>query len=171
MRAEAAAAQWSALRHDGVVELRRADFSDHRLAAFLQAHLDELAPTAPDESRHALDLERLQAPGVRLWAAYDDATAALVGTGALAAVEPGHEEIKSMRTDPQRRGQGVARLILEHLLGDARSRDVRRLSLETGSGDFFLPARALYAGEGFVDCAPFGGYRVDSHSVFMTLIL
>ncbi len=146
-----------------------ADFTDVRLAAFLQAHLDELAPTAPAESRHALDLSALQGPGVRLWVVLDDD--ALVATGALAAVEPGHEELKSMRTEPDRRGQGIASTVLGHLVGDARSRGVRRLSLETGSMDFFAPARALYGKAGFIPCPPFGSYVADPHSAFFTLSL
>ena len=35
----------------------------------------------------------------------------------------------------------------------------------------FAPARALYAGFGFVECEPFAGYRHDPNSVFMTLDL
>jgi putative acetyltransferase len=95
----------------------------------------------------------------------------LVGTGALAHLEPGHEELKSMRTDPLRRRSGIARTILDYLLNDARDRGVQRLSLETGSMEFFAPARALYASAGFEPCAPFGSYRADPHSAFMTLAL
>jgi putative acetyltransferase len=151
------------------LRIKRADFGDPALTAFLQAHLEELAPTAPEESRHALDLSGLDRPGVRLWVAVDGAT--IVATGALAALaplQPGHEELKSMRTDPQRRGRGTARLVLEHLLDDARRREVRQVSLETGSQAFFGPARALYASAGFRPCPPFGSYREDPHSVFMT---
>ena len=79
------------------VTIHVADFSDPALRAFLQAHLDDLAPTAPPESRHALDLDGLQSPGVRLWVARGPG---IVGTGALVDLEPGHAEIKSMRTDP-----------------------------------------------------------------------
>ncbi|MDP3949139.1 GNAT family N-acetyltransferase, partial [Microbacterium sp.] len=86
----------------------------------------------------------------------------------LAALEPGHEELKSMRTDPRRRGQGVATRILEHLMHDARDRRIRRISLETGSMEFFAPARALYAQAGFLICLPFGSYGEDPNSVFMT---
>jgi len=148
------------------LRIERADFSDPALAAFLQAHLDDLAPTAPAESRHALDVSMLDAPGVRLWVAVHGT--AIVGTGALAAMQAGHEELKSMRTDPPRRGQGVARRILEHLLRDARQRGVRQLWLETGSHDFFTPARALYTTAGFQFCPPFGSYQEDPNSVFMT---
>jgi putative acetyltransferase len=146
--------------------IERADFNDPSLGAFLQEHLDELAPTAPAESRHALDLARLQGPDVRLWVAHG--SGGIVGTGALAALEPGHEELKSMRTDPQRRGQGHATRILAHLLHDARGRGIRRISLETGSMEFFAPARAMYTKAGFLPCSPFGSYRKDPNSVFMT---
>ncbi|MGM1028482.1 MAG: GNAT family N-acetyltransferase [Actinomycetota bacterium] len=146
-----------------------ADFADPALAAFLQAHLDDLAPTAPASSQHALDLAALQRSDVRLWTASVDA--AIVGTVALAVVGPGHEELKSMRTDPARRGTGIASALLVHALEDARARSVRRVSLETGSQPFFAPARALYAKHGFAECEPFGAYRPDPHSTFMTLEL
>lgn len=144
----------------------RADFADPRLGAFLRAHLADLAPTAPAESRHALDLAALQAPGVRLWVVHlgDE----LVASGATAALETGHEELKSMRTLPSRRGQGWGRRMLTHLVEDARARGVTRLSLETGSMEFFTAARALYTSAGFTGCGPFGTYREDPNSVFMT---
>ncbi|WP_370615677.1 GNAT family N-acetyltransferase [Mumia sp. Pv 4-285] len=147
----------------------RADFTDPRLAVFLQSHLDDLAPTAPAESRHALDLTELQGPQVRMWVVDDGES--IVGTAALAALEPAHEELKSMRTDPRHRGRGVAKGLLEHVVADARSRGVSRISLETGTMDFFAPARALYARAGFVVCGPFGSYGEDPNSTFMTLSL
>jgi putative acetyltransferase len=149
--------------------IERADFSDPLLAAFLQAHLDELEPTAPPESRHALDLARLQAPGVRLWVARDES--GLVGTAALAALEVGHEELKSMRTDPARRRAGIGTRLLDHLLHDARRRGVRRISLETGSMEFFAPARAMYTAAGFEPCGPFGSYVEDHHSIYLSRLL
>ncbi|MEO3776524.1 GNAT family N-acetyltransferase [Micromonospora sp. B11E3] len=151
------------------LSIERADFTAPDLSAFLQAHLDDLAPTAPAESRHALDLGGLQTPDVRLWVA--SVGGQIVGTGALANLEPGHEELKSMRTDPERRGQGIATRILDHLVQNARGRHIHRISLETGSMGFFAPARALYAKAGFVPCAPFGSYTEDPNSVFMTKTL
>ena len=149
--------------------ITRADFTDPRLAAFLQAHLDDMEPTAPPESRHALDLGALQRDDVRLWVA--TAADELVGTAALAALGDGHEELKSMRTDPQVRGQGIASRLLVHVLDDARSRGVERISLETGSMEFFAPARAFYARAGFEPCPPFGSYVDDPNSTFMTMAL
>ena len=37
--------------------------------------------------------------------------------------------------------------------------------------DYFEPARRLYSKFGFVLCAPFGSYREDPNSTFMTLEL
>ncbi|WP_229855935.1 GNAT family N-acetyltransferase [Nocardioides flavus (ex Wang et al. 2016)] len=151
------------------MQISRADFADPRLAAFLQAHLDDMEPTAPPESRHALDLAALQGHGVRLWVGTEGGD--LVGTAALAALEGRHEELKSMRTAPQVRGRGVATRMLDHVLADARSRGVERVSLETGSMAFFEPARRFYARAGFVVCPPFGAYADDPLSTFMTLDL
>ena len=149
--------------------ITRADFADPRLAAFLQAHLDDMEPTAPPESRHALDQTDLQRDGVRLWVV--TAAEQIVGTAALAVLGERHEELKSMRTDPALRGTGIASRLLAHLLEDARSRGVERVSLETGSMDFFVPARRFYAKAGFVPCAPFGSYVDDPLSTFMTMVL
>lgn len=172
------------------LEISRADLADPQLHAFLAAHLSDMAPTAPPESQHALDLDGLSRRGVRVWVAHLDG--ALVGTGALADLgdlgdEDGHDdsstgtgsggvrdvhaELKSMRTDPARRGTGIASQMLTHLVDDARGRGVRRISLETGSMEFFAPARRFYAKAGFVECRPFGSYVEDRHSVFMTLVL
>jgi putative acetyltransferase len=172
-------------RHDATLRIDRADFTDAGLHAFLQAHLDDMEPTTPPESQHALDLAGLQRPGVRMWVATDatdatDATPTVVGTIALAPVRHErnsdgrhgvHEELKSMRTDPAHRGSGIATRLLRHALDDARERQVTRISLETGSVEFFAPARALYRKSGFADCAPFGAYLPDPNSTFMTLPL
>lgn len=152
-----------------MITVSRADFADPALIAFLHAHLDDMAPTAPSESRHALDLSALQRDGVRLWVAH--AAGELVGTVALAALEPGHEELKSMRTSPAHRGRGIASRLLAHALDDARSRGTTRVSLETGSMEFFAAARALYRRAGFIVAAPFGDYRDDPHSVYLTKVL
>lgn len=146
--------------------IESADFERADLRDFLQAHLDDIEPTAPPESRHALDLSGLREPGVRMWLArLDDA---LVGTVALKNLTPTHDELKSMRTDPAARGNGVASALLEHALDDARTRGIAQVSLETGSMAFFDPARALYRKYGFTECGPFGSYLPDPNSTFMT---
>lgn len=146
--------------------IQRADFEDPALEVFLRAHLADMAPQSPKESQHALDMPALRRPGVRLWVALHERR--IAGTCALAVIEPGHEELKSMRTEPALRGRGIASDLLNHVLADARARLVSRLSLETGSMDFFAPARALYARHGFAVCPPFGSYTEDPHSSYMT---
>lgn len=76
-----------------------------------------------------------------------------------------------MRTDPALRGRGLGRTMLAFLLEDAEARGISRVSLETGSAEFFVPARALYSAAGFRECGPFGGYVLDPHSTFMTIDL
>jgi putative acetyltransferase len=73
-----------------------------------------------------------------------------------------------MRTATASRGLGVATAVLRHLSGLAAERGYARLSLETGTQDFFAPARRLYARHGFVECPPFGDYAPDPHSTFFT---
>jgi putative acetyltransferase len=57
------------------------------------------------------------------------------------------------------------------MLAEAKRRGYTRVSLETGSMEFFRPARALYARFGFAPCPPFADYRADPNSVFMTKAL
>jgi putative acetyltransferase len=73
-----------------------------------------------------------------------------------------------MRTAPERRGDGIAAMLLEHIITEATRMGFTRLSLETGSYEFFLPARKLYEKFGFDYCGPFADYRADPNSVFMT---
>ena len=145
------------------------DLTDPAVVALLQDHLAQLRAESPPESTHALDLDGLRSPTVTLWAARDGAE--VLGCGALAELGPGHGEVKSMRTAPAAQRRGVARAVLAEVIAEARRRGLSRLSLETGSTDFFAPARALYAAYGFSECGPFGGYRPDLHSNFMTLEL
>ncbi|MGF1631377.1 MAG: GNAT family N-acetyltransferase [Kiloniellaceae bacterium] len=149
--------------------IRVDDLSGPEIATLLKAHLQLMRETSPPESVHALDLEALRAPEVTFWTVWDGP--ALLGCGALKALDPDHGEIKSMHTAQAARGRGVARTMLTHVLGEARRRGYRRLSLETGSMEAFAPARALYAGAGFQVCPPFADYVLDPNSVFMTLEL
>ncbi|GHD00317.1 GNAT family N-acetyltransferase [Zhihengliuella salsuginis] len=147
-------------------KILRADFDDPRLEEFLAEHLADMMATSPPESVHALDLDGLRRPSVRLWVLHDGGE--LAAAGALSSVGEGHEELKSMRTRARFRGRGLARRMLQHLVADAASRGVARLSLETGVEDYFAAARAFYAMEGFELCDPFGVYAPDPNSVFMT---
>ena len=76
-----------------------------------------------------------------------------------------------MHTAETARRRGVASAILNHIIASSRKRGFTRLSLETGSYGYFLPAVALYKSHGFTECPPFGDYRQDPNSLFLTLVL
>jgi len=149
--------------------IREDDLTDPDVIALLEQHLTEMHSHTPVESVHALDVERLRAPGVTFWSAWSGRR--LAGCGALKEIDPTHAEIKSMRTADDFRGQGVGTAVLAHLLDVARSRGYARVSLETGSNPPFAPARRLYAQHGFADGEPFADYVDDPWSVFMTIDL
>lgn len=142
------------------------DLTGPEIKALLQEHLDDMYATSPPESVHALDVDALRRPEITFWSAWLESD--LVGCIALKSLEPGHGEIKSMRTANIARGKGVAKTLLQHLVEQARSSGLHKLSLETGTEAFFAPARNLYLGYGFKECAPFSDYRLDPNSVFMT---
>ena len=152
-----------------VGEIRAGGLDRPEVAALLREHLLDMHRHTPPESIHALDLDALRAPGISFWCMWagDD----LMGCGALKELDPGHGEIKSMRTARDFMRQGVARRMLGHILAEARRRGYRRLSLETGSMAAFAPAQRLYAESGFRRCGPFADYIDDPNSVYMTLEL
>ena len=142
---------------------------DPRVVALLHTHVSRARAETARGSAHALDLSALQAPDITFWSAWEDD--AVVGVGALKRLSADHGEIKSMHTAEAARGRGVGSALLRQIMAAARARGMSRLSLETGSWAYFLPARALYERHGFVECPPFGEYREDPNSVFMTLEL
>lgn len=133
----------------------------------LSEHLADMFATSPAESVHALDHSALKHESIMFWTAREDGV--LLGCGALKALSSGHAEIKSMRTASIARGRGVATQMLEHIVAEAARMGYERVSLETGTEDYFAPARRLYARHGFTDCPPFGDYTLDPNSVFMEL--
>ncbi len=148
------------------MNIRLDDLRGPEIAALLASHVEDMRSESPGDSCHVLDLDGLRQPAISFWTLWDGD--ALAGCAALKELEPTHAEIKSMRTADAYRGRGIASAMMTHLLGVAAGKGYRRLSLETGSGDFFAPARALYAKFGFVACAPFADYWDDPNSFFMT---
>jgi putative acetyltransferase len=116
-----------------------------------------------------LDIEGLRAPDITFWTTWEHET--LVAVGALKQLPGDHGEVKSMHTAASARRNGIGSAMLQHIIAFARSRGISRLSLETGSWDYFQPAWALYRKHGFVECQPFADYVEDPNSVFMTLDL
>lgn len=137
--------------------------------ALLALHLQGMHATSPPGQVSALDLAGLKDPRVAVWSARQGDR--VVGIGALKALDDASGEVKSMRTHPDYLRRGIAAALLEHMITIARARRWRRLSLETGSGPAFEPARQLYRGRGFVDGAEFSDYKRSSFSQFLHLSL
>jgi putative acetyltransferase len=145
------------------------DLARPEIHALLDEHLQNMHALSPAESVHALDLDKLRQPGITFWSAWDDSR--LLGCGALKELDPAHGEIKSMRTPAALRRRGAGRAILAHIIDVAHARGYEQLSLETGSHAAFAPAHRLYEAFGFARCGPFGDYRDDPNSVFMSMRL
>jgi putative acetyltransferase len=145
------------------------DLARPEVRALLGEHLSNMHELSPPESVHALDITGLQSPDITFWTIWDGPV--LLGCGALKQLDPTHGEVKSMRTPQRLRRRGAGRAILVHIIGEARSRGYARLSLETGSMAAFKPAQKLYQSFGFAYCDPFGPYKPDPNSTFMTLAL
>ena len=137
--------------------------------ALLERHLAFAVEVTPAGHVHALGVDGLLDPVVTFFGAR--AGGELLGVGALKELDDGHGELKSMHTAATARGRGVGRAMVEHLLGVARARGYRRVSLETGTGDAFAAARALYVATGFEPCAPFADYTENPYSTCMTSTL
>jgi putative acetyltransferase len=149
------------------MHIRVDDLEGTQVQALLREHLGSMEHTAPPESRHALDLSGLRDPAITFWSIWDGEI--LAGFGALKHLTSSHAEIKSMRTAASHMRRGVGSQMLKHLIAEAAARGYTKISLETGSMPFFHPARCLYESFGFVSCPPFGEYRPDPNSTFMTL--
>lgn len=151
------------------MEIRIDNLESNEIAEFLEQHIQDMRATSPPESKHALDLSGLRAPEITFWTAYD--AGQLVGCGALKEMDSFHAEVKSMRVSATARGKGVGSKLMNHIIEAAKAKGYRALKLETGSMEFFEPARNLYLKHGFAYCEPFGSYVVDPNSVFMELHL
>jgi putative acetyltransferase len=148
------------------MDIRADDLSGAEVIGLLHEHLRCMAQVSPPESRHALNLDGLRKPEITFWSIWNGPD--LAGCGALKELNRQHGEIKSMRTAYAHQRKGVASQMLRHLIEEGKRRGYRRLSLETGAIEYFVPARKLYACFGFTYCGPFDTYIEDPNSVFMT---
>ena len=133
----------------------------------LDLHFAEMRGESPPEACHVIPIDQLAARGIRFFTLRDRA-GILMCVGALKTLDPGHGEIKSMRTAPGALGLGAGGRMLRHLVDTARSMGMRRLSLETGNGPLFAAANRLYQRDGFIPCGPFGTYADTPFTLFYT---
>ncbi|HFC05564.1 MAG TPA: GNAT family N-acetyltransferase [Rhizobiales bacterium] len=151
------------------MEIKKDDLTGKEIIGLLQRHAIEMETNSPPGSCHYLDLDGLRAPEITFWSIRDGDR--LAGCGALKELDERHGEIKSMHVHSDFRGKGIGDIMLKFVLGVAQERGYRRLSLETGAMDAFLPARRLYEKHGFSTCSSFGDYGDDPNSLFMTRVL
>src|SRR6476646_4595926 len=118
------------------------DLNGHEVQGLLREHLRGMHWHWAPGRVHALDVEGLRGVGITFWTVWEGGE--LLGCGALKELDRGHGEIKSMRTAAAHLRKGVARRMVAHILAEARRRGYRRVSLEMGSAEAFLPARMLY---------------------------
>lgn len=149
--------------------IRQDDLSGDDVRALLAIHLAGMAENTPPEHVFALDLSGLQTPDITVWTVRDDGV--LAGIGALKALGDGTGELKSMRTHPDHLRKGVAAALLDQILDEAATRGYHRVSLETGVGESFEPALALYRKRGFENGEPFGDYEASAFNQFLHLSL
>lgn len=151
----------------GTMEIRIDDLSGPEIAGLLQEHVDDMRRTSPPESTHVLELDELRKPEITFWCCWNGDR--IAGCGALKELSADHAEIKSMRTAAEFRRQGVGNKILQHMLEYAKGKGHSRVSLETGSMEFFDAAQKLYLNAGFEVCGPFADYVEDPNSIYMTM--
>jgi len=149
--------------------IESADPRDPALALLMARHEADCTAETPPESCHRLNPADLATPDIAFFVGYSDGVP--VSMGALKRLNATEGELKSMHVLAEWRGQGLSRRMLDRLLEAARAQGLARVSLETGAQPIFAPARGLYAAAGFQPCGPFGSYRDDPASRFMTLAL
>ena len=140
---------------------------DHEdVRALLGQHFAEMRAGSPPEACHVLPIDGLKEAGIRFFTVREDGE--LLGCGALKRLEPGHGEVKSMRTANAALGRGVGKAMLNHLVATAKDDGMTRLSLETGSTGQFAAANRLYENDGFERTGPFGDYADTAWTRFFT---
>ncbi|MEL7201396.1 MAG: GNAT family N-acetyltransferase [Pseudomonadota bacterium] len=149
----------------GKVEIREGDFETPALAVLLRHHYTTSREVTPGGNAHVFPIDRLRAEDIRFWSFWRDK--AVVGFGGLKRLSPTQAEVKSMHVAASFRGQGMGEQILSHIDAAAQEMGIKTMFLETGTVDYFLPARRLYQRCGYVECGPFATYGVDPQSTYM----
>ena len=145
------------------------DFENSEVNELLNKHFIELRSVSPEGSTHVLDIDGLKDKSIKFWSLWDNNQ--LIGCGALKFLEKNHGEFKSIRVADKFRRSGIGEKIIEHLIEEAKKLEISKLSIETGAGDFFIPARKLFSKFDFKKCMPFAHYKEDPNSCYYTLDL
>ena len=145
------------------------NFDHPEVNQLLKKHFTELRAASPEGSIHVLDIPGLIVSSIKFWSLWE--MNQLMGCGALKFLDKDHGEFKSIRIHESFKGKGNGVKIVNHLINKAKELNVKRLSIETGSGRFFAPARKLFNNCGFKACKPFAHYKEDINSLYLTKYL
>jgi len=145
------------------------NFDNPEVNELLNKHFIELRAASPEGSAHVLDIPGLKVPSIKFWSLWDEEK--LIGCGALKFLDNDHGEFKSIRIHDNFRKKGHGVIVINHLINEAKKLDIKKLSIETGAGDFFIPARKLFKSCGFEPCEPFAHYKEDVNSVYLTKLI
>tara|TARA_Y100001958_G_C20844236_1_gene289473 strand:- start:81 stop:548 length:468 start_codon:yes stop_codon:yes gene_type:complete len=145
------------------------NFDNPEVNDLLTNHFIELRAASPEGSAHVLDIPGLRIPSIKFWSLWNERK--LIGCGALKFLDHEHGEFKSIRIHDNYRNQGQGINVINHLITEAKKLKIKRLSIETGAGDFFIPARKLFKKTGFTKCEPFAHYKEDINSVYLTMLI
>ena len=145
------------------------NFDNPKVHELLSKHFVELRAASPEGSAHVLDIPGLKVPSIKFWSLWQDEN--LIGCGALKFLDESHGEFKSIRIHDNFRNKGYGINVINHLINEAKKLKIKKLSIETGAGDFFLPARKLFKKCKFEECQPFAHYKEDVNSVYLTKII
>ena len=145
------------------------NFDNLEVNELLTKHFIELRAASPEGSAHVLDIPGLRIPSIKFWSLWDDKK--LIGCGALKFLNKEHGEFKSIRIHDNFRNKGQGINVINHLINEAKKLNIKRLSIETGASDFFIPARKLFKKTGFIVCEPFAHYKKDINSVYLSLLI
>ena len=143
------------------------NFDNPEVNEMLVKHFIELRSVSPEGSAHVLDIKGLKDPTIKFWSLWEDDE--LMGSGALKFIDKEHGEFKSIRINDKFRKKGNGIKVIDHLINEAKKLKIKKLSLETGSGVFFIQARKLFNQCGFKVCRPFSHYKEDVNSVYMNM--
>jgi len=143
------------------------NFDHPEVNHLLTKHFIELRSVSPEGSAHVLDIPGLKVSSIKFWSLWDENQ--LIGCGALKFLDETHGEFKSIRVADRFRGKGMGEKIISHLIDEAKKIGIKRLSVETGAGEFFLPARKLFKKFNFKTCKPFAHYKEDANSCYFDL--
>ncbi len=145
------------------------NFEDNEVHKLLTKHFVELRAASPKGSTHVLDIPGLKVDSIKFWSLWENGK--LVGCGALKILDIDHGEFKSIRVHDDFRKKGYGTKIIENLINKARGLNIKRLSIETGAGQFFKPARKLFEKCEFKPCKPFAHYKEDKNSIYLTKLI